>query len=358
MTDPSDPRTHLPVLDGLRGLAAIVVVVSHCANAGLLPAALGQGLGQIGVGLFYALSGLLMGRLYLHRPLDRAGLAEYAIRRGARVLPLYYAALALGVAMLVAGLSPYRLDGAGDVLRAAALVQGTGVLWSIPVEIQFYVVFAGIWACARRGRLMVALAVLLAVQAVAAVAILATIGLGPGLSHTYNLAFWLHLFLFGTLLGALSTRPRAMALHGARGPAVTAGVAAFLALSVLVPPGVRAELGLPRVPAFADPVGMGYPMLLLVAGLLGLGPMRLFAARPLRWLGRVSFSVYLLHMPVLAVVVTALSGWPAALQAALVVAATLGLSALTERGIETGAQRAILRRGLARRAPAAGAGHA
>jgi peptidoglycan/LPS O-acetylase OafA/YrhL len=57
-------------LTRLRGVAALLVVISHSANAGLLPALVGNGLDQVGVALFFVLSGHLMGLLYLHQPYD------------------------------------------------------------------------------------------------------------------------------------------------------------------------------------------------------------------------------------------------------------------------------------------------
>ncbi len=335
-------QTHLPVLDGLRGVAVLVVVISHCANAGLLPGILGNGFGQMGVGLFYALSGALMGRLYLHRPLDRGSLHEYGLRRATRVLPLYFLMLAVGVALTALNLSPYRLEGPGDVLRAAALIHGTGVLWSIPVEIQFYVVFVAIWAMARRGRLIQALLGLAVLQ----VAIVATIVAGPWAHNTYTLPFWLHFFLIGTFLGHLSTRIHVVPQNPRIGWALRALVWGILAVGVLAPPGIRQALGIPTTHAFLDPFSVGYPVLLLVLALALPGALQGLARPALRWLGKVSFSVYLIHMPVLVIVQAGAPGWlaPAGL-AIVVVGLSLAISALTESLVETGARRAILGRG-------------
>ncbi|SDZ54092.1 Peptidoglycan/LPS O-acetylase OafA/YrhL, contains acyltransferase and SGNH-hydrolase domains [Jannaschia faecimaris] len=352
MTDPSDPRTHLPGLDGLRGLAVVIVLVSHLANGGMLPAVLGQGFGRLGVALFFGLSGLLMARLYLHRPVDRADLWEYAVRRCARVLPLFYAALVLGGIMALWDLQPYEQHGPQDMAWAAALVHGTGVLWSIPVEIQFYVVFAGLWWCASRGYLAAALLAALAVQAAVGLAVIATTGFGERMEHTYNLAFWMHFFAVGTMLGALSTRPAFARAFGAHGAGAALVSACLIGAIVLVPPGIRLALDLPRLPAFGDPIGAGYMLLLLIAVLYGYGLTRLFAVWPMRWLGQVSFSVYLLHMPALVMVETLLPSLAPAGQAVLVVAATLGASALSERWIERVAQRVILSRLLPRCRPA------
>ncbi|OIQ32221.1 MAG: hypothetical protein BM562_04910 [Alphaproteobacteria bacterium MedPE-SWcel] len=339
-------RDHLPILDGLRGLAALVVVISHCANAQLLPAILGQGFGQMGVGLFYGLSGLLMGRLYLARAFNRTEITDYAWRRGARVLPLYYAALAVGVILLFGfDLSPYHLQDIQDVLWAAGLLQGTGVLWSIPAEIQFYVVFLGLWWAAQRRLLLWAIVGLLLLQGLVATAIYSL----HGMKYTYSLAFWMHLFLAGTLLGQISTRPWFDAvqdrLRRRKEPLLVLGTVVLLLAGVLAPPGVRNAIGVPNTYPFADPLSVGYPLALLVAGLFGAGVMHVFAAPIWRWLGKVSFSVYLVHMPVLLAVVT-IPGTAAlapALQVVLVFAITFAISACTQSWIEVKAQRAILK---------------
>ena len=86
--------------DGVRGVAASTVVISHSANAGLVPSFLGKGFGQTGVVLFFLLSGYLMSKLYLDQPCSFSILKNYLLRRIARILPLYLSALILSALLL------------------------------------------------------------------------------------------------------------------------------------------------------------------------------------------------------------------------------------------------------------------
>lgn len=340
----TDPDVHLPALDGLRGIAVLIVLISHLANAGMLPSVLGQGFGGRGVALFYGLSGLLMARLYLHKGFTHVEVCDYAFRRGARVLPFYYACIVLGIVMLILGISPYEQDSWQDIARAALLYHGTGVLWSIPVELQFYVVFLGIWLCASRGKLVIALVALLCVQAAMMLATLVTVGYGPLMSNTFNLLFWLHFFLFGITLGVLSKNKRFMRFSGTKTKTVRLFTIVLLSLIILMPPSIREAGGIPRRPAFIDPLSAGYILVLMTATLLNLGILHVFSSRLLRWVGKISFSAYLLHMPVIVLVQNSWASPPSLMQAIVVVIVTFGVSALSMRWIELGAQRAILNR--------------
>ncbi|TYC87321.1 acyltransferase [Novosphingobium sp. BW1] len=91
---PDQPPRHFPALDGARGVAAMAVVVSHCANAGFFLRIPGEGTGQMGVLLFVLLSGFLMAFLYGQRSFTNRQVMRYATHRIARVFPLFYLVLA------------------------------------------------------------------------------------------------------------------------------------------------------------------------------------------------------------------------------------------------------------------------
>jgi peptidoglycan/LPS O-acetylase OafA/YrhL len=92
------PDQRVPALDGLRGMAALMVVVSHVSNStDLWGNLLGNGGGQVGVMIFFVLSGYLIGALYLGQPFTLANVWEYGVRRVARVVPAFYALLSLAL---------------------------------------------------------------------------------------------------------------------------------------------------------------------------------------------------------------------------------------------------------------------
>lgn len=331
-------QSHIDELDGLRGLAALIVVVSHGANAGLLPGVLGQGFGQQGVALFYVLSGFLMARLYLPRPPDRAALGAYAAARIARVLPLFYAVLLASAALLLAaGPDIYQIGGAQGFAAHALLVQGSGrVLWSVPLEMQFYVLFALLWWAAGRGWLAWGLAGLVLLQ-IAALAL--TFAVSAALSREVNvhaLPFWLHFFTCG--IAAALLRPRHV-------PGWL--VAGALLLAPLMLPEARRALGWWVGPNFADPVTAGAPVLLFVLVLWRRDLFGVLARPPLRFLGRISFGIYLLHYPLLLAVpalgLDGLAGF------AVVALLSVAVAAASFHGFEAPLQRHLRTRALPRR---------
>jgi len=287
------PQT-IPTLDGARGVAVGMVLVSHSANAGFLPGMLGHGLGQRGVALFFALSGFLMAYLYADRKFTFAEVRRYAAHRIGRVVPLYYLFVLASWALWNSSVPVwlFHIDSATMLRDHLFFIRGEATLWTIPVEVQYYAIFVFLWAMHARGLTVSALSILATAALVANVVLHAYDGPRESLSN------WALLFIVGSALGLIWRRYHRQigGWAGERKPL------AWIVLGTMV-------LSLPEVmraldaPAGSIPVKLlsnGMPIALFVAMLCGTGPFRILASESLRWLGKVSYGIYLWHYPVLA----------------------------------------------------------
>ena len=351
---PSGPR-HDPALDGLRGLAVLIVLLSHGANVGLpvLPGFSLSGIGKSGVYLFFVLSAFLLTRLLLGLPRARWREADtwidYALRRVLRIWPLYLVVLFASVAATTSGALPwwpYAIDGA-SLLRHLALQEGVSVLWSIPVEFKYYVWLPAVAALlAVADRLGGVWLAALAAAALSAGA-LAVWPPAESLVNDVRLGPYLMLFFAGALAAVVSLRVGEAAAAPGR-IATAAGAAAALALLASVPSSVAA-LGLAAFEPALNHRWFAFFAVawsaLLLAVLHGARWLqRPFEMRPMRWLGWISFSAYLWHMPVLAAVLgpLGLSGAPAL---AAFAAGTVVVSWVSWRLVERPLQRVRWRDG-------------
>jgi len=120
----------LYVLDGVRGFAALVVMLSHTAAFGM------KEQGSLGVLLFFFLSGFVLTLPYAHNPrrlLDGGELYRFAASRFLRIVPIYFVAVALIAWLVGADLNWF--------LANVFFVKGWGHLWSVAEEARFYVLF-------------------------------------------------------------------------------------------------------------------------------------------------------------------------------------------------------------------------
>ena len=112
-------------LDGLRGIAAIMVVADHSWGRF-------TGLGAGGVWIFMSLSGFLLAREFIFQPkraLSASCWSDFFLRRVRRIVPVYY------VYIIVIYVLTYRSDVA---IRHFLFLQGNGHLWVVPQEALFY----------------------------------------------------------------------------------------------------------------------------------------------------------------------------------------------------------------------------
>lgn len=306
---PGTRHDHLQALDGLRGLAVLIVLASHWSNVAMFPPPALSGTGKSGVYLFFVLSAFLLTRALLQRPpagfADRGLWADYALRRFLRIWPLYLVVLLSSWLLTLGGVEAwhYRMDTA-SLWRHLTLREGYSVLWSIPVEFIFYawlplVALALAWMRARGWPLWLELATLALVLAAAS----ARWPPGQTLANDARLGPYLVVFLCGAYAARLDHRLRATGSGQRPGAWALAGVLALGAWVVTVP-AVWAGLS---SSVFAQALNHTWFIwfgvlwsVLLLAVLHGPDWLRVpFTWAPLRLVGVVSFSLYLWHMPVL-----------------------------------------------------------
>ena len=315
------PSQKLSSIEALRGLAATAVVLTHSARhvdkAYGDPALLAAfQAGHAGVDLFFAISGFII--LFVHHAdIGQPGrLPTYARRRFTRVVPLYWVALGLTVAMAVAGSGnlpplPFLLWSAS--LLPTAQEPFLGVAWTLQHEAVFYVVFAAVIAWRGAG-----LAILAAWLAAICTGILgfSTSFLPGGLSGAYGIEFF-----FG-MGAALLVRRRLL-----RAPTATAWAGAALFGTALVCESAGVLDGYGAAARFA----YGLPAAFLIAGLATREQSdRLAIPASLRMLGGASYSIYLFQFVAIGVI------WQAWLRAGLgerlphvVLFAVLAIGAMT-----------------------------
>lgn len=143
-------------LDQLRALAILQVLAVHTLDR-FFPG------GGIGVGIFFALSGYLTAsKLLAHQRLGLASVAAFACRRITRLYPAFLVAMAgigLVIVLKVPDRWPHFMAAWPDLLlfwrpeHWEPLGIGVGILWSMRVEVQYYIALplAMWWLGSRRG---------------------------------------------------------------------------------------------------------------------------------------------------------------------------------------------------------------
>lgn len=321
----------------VRAVAALTVFVSHAANAGMLPGVFGLGLGQIGVMLFFALSGFLMTALYGGRSFDGATLANFARARIGRVVPLYVVVVLVSVLLtpLLGTLWHYQFDDPGTIASALLFLQAPYELWSIPIEVQYYLVFTGIWlamASLRQTWIKIALHLALIAASLTGILIARRLDISQGI-----LPFYASLFLIGGLVALLQEDRRLKrCFEGIAGSILGCVAIVLFAINL---PGLRADYGLVfggwLLRTWFDPLNVFVVVLVLLCAVYQVRPFRLLCVTPVIYLGEISYGFYLFHRPIVEFVAS-----PSGLDldnpvgALLALAVTVALAAVSYRYFE------------------------
>jgi len=135
-------------LNTLRGISALIVVIAHYTRStGLLGGYSGRGSGQLGVMLFFMISGFLMAFLYLRKPFNHHQVRKFIIARTARVIPLFVILVILSYILQKNGVTRvlYNIPDETSLISHLLLLRGISVFWTIPPEIHFYIFFIFLW---------------------------------------------------------------------------------------------------------------------------------------------------------------------------------------------------------------------
>lgn len=313
------PQGGIKALDGLRAIAVLLVLARHAAypvqsasDAVLPPLFIN---GWVGVDLFFALSGFLI-TTHLLRSQARGPvrLPLYFLKRGLRILPTYWVVLGLAVLGVFPLYAVAQDDLGWRLLYHFAVLQDyfpsdiVVAFWSLGVEEKFYALaplLLGlvVWKGCFRTRLFVV-----------ATAMAASVGARALLAHSitdplsYDQFFPLFRSPFHHCMDALGAGMLAgLIFHEVKAGRLTLGPrrahqifwagALGAGWSVLCGD-MMADIG--RWDMIGQPlvIALSFGAMVLGASLEG-GPQRLLSVRPGIFFARISYPLYLVHMPLI-----------------------------------------------------------
>jgi peptidoglycan/LPS O-acetylase OafA/YrhL len=343
----------MPGIEGLRGLAVLAVLLFHngfgWARGGFLA-----------VSTFFTLSGFLITLLVIweHSNTGTVSIKGFWSRRYRRLMPASLLCLLGVVAFGHFVASPSQLATLrGDVLASLAYVANwrfivTGQsyaavfsapspvlhFWSLAVEEQFYLVFPVVVFVTFKltngsRRALASVLVVLSLLSLASMFWLYTPGQDPSRVY-YGTGTRAIEILLGALLALLLANPRGLVLRVPGWAWTAAGLIAGAVVLILWNQAVQSA------PWLYEGGLTGYALMscLIIVAAIRRGPVRsLMSFRPLRWLGAISYGVYLFHWPIylwLSASRTGLAPWPLfGLRVAVTVAVAYGSYHLLEMPI-------------------------
>jgi peptidoglycan/LPS O-acetylase OafA/YrhL len=308
-------RPHLPLLDGLRGLAILMVLMLHVGHISASPIGIDRLVrkiattGWMGVDLFFVLSGFLITGILLDAKTNSKNyFRNFYMRRVLRIFPLNYAFLILLLIILPQIVPAYSaslgnppsftwpywmfLSNFADIVGSNQSVPLTA-LWSLAIEEQFYLVWPAIILVLQPrtlGRLCVALAIISPV--IREVMVLRGFTFDVLTTFTFS-----HMdpIVLGSYL-AVAARTGGLRRFVPAAWILTA-ILPVLLLAIGITSGALTNSRVFLVFGFSM-VGLLFAAMMVLI-LEGARVMRIFNMSWLRWIGRRSYSIYLFNQLVI-----------------------------------------------------------
>lgn len=280
-------------LNGLRGLAALMVLLSHLSNKELFtigPYSL-AGAGKIGVWLFFSLSAFLLWmntseRKYSNE-LDGRYIYNYGTTRFFRIfIPFSLLCIIALVNYMLGGSKIFYYFAPAEFLSNITLSRGSGVLWSVVVEVKFYLLLPLVYLIMRKvDSCAVAISILVGIM-------IYSRSLSPMddyTSNSSNLGYYLPIFLAGIA---------SYYLYKSKINNRTLQLLSYISLAfiIITIPGIWGEIfssgrnyWVKSLDAYAIVCAI------LIAWIARNGFKLIFFSYPLTWVGKYSFGLYLLH---------------------------------------------------------------
>lgn len=267
--------------DFLRAFAIFLVIATHYKHS-VFPG------GSIGVSIFFCLSGYLITSILLKEErMDFSSIWKFLTRRFFRVYPAYVVAVMLNLAILIYTESKL-IDEFLEVLPSLLtftyqrngrtwLGMGVGVFWTLKIEFWFYVLMPFFMLIFGRGKLF----------AIAVVALWFALVVYQFSADRVFFMAWANNLLIGTMLAIFTSQGSIRLLEGSYKSASLICFSILFLIAFLIPNDDR---------RFVWPlealIACGVTAIWMASFLSNSSVLQLPA---LAWLGRISYSVYLLH---------------------------------------------------------------
>lgn len=312
-------KAHVRPLDSIRGIAATSVVIHHLLLMPTFLAAFPHNAwinwsffrsAWLLVDLFFVLSGIVMTLSYINGEFGRFSVREFMVRRLARVYPLHivmllasllFRLLRIGLVMVgvvVAVPTAFEVNNGYSFVLNIFLLHSMGFIdylswnapsWSISVEFYTYLAFGLVVLFAQRLRSLLCLYICAGLIAVGSLLVIIFVLDKPslGLQTDFGILRCLTSFFLGVVTVRLVQRvPRGIA-PASQGAIQLAAMVASIALVSAVEAYPAASFFAPLTFAIFLGSLLAFPDAMLVP--------RMLVARPLVWVGRRSYSIYMVH---------------------------------------------------------------